>query len=188
MARETKQDGKSGKRRRWKTRRPNPPPELILPPQLRSALGLSPAFDRRYFDAVDRELMKLHKRYDDGDRSALLDAIYMLGVFFPAWVREGFVEALAQYQQYNVKTLDEAFGVKRLKGQHLKAARKRELLRPQIIFEVYCRHAKGAPLDQGTFEAVGRDLGISGGEATKIFSEPKSDNLRDIVRTLQISD
>ena len=63
MTRETRQDGKRGKRRRWKTRRPNPRLELILPPQLRSALGLKPAFDRGYFDAIGRELVRLHKRY-----------------------------------------------------------------------------------------------------------------------------
>jgi hypothetical protein len=133
MVRETKQDGKSGKRRRWRTRRPNPPPKLILPPQLRSKRN--PRADRDYFDAVDRELLELHKRYDDGDRSALLDAIYVLGVFFPAWVREGFAEAwLMRYRQYKVKTLDEAFGIKRPQGQHLKAARDREVLRmPSLL-------------------------------------------------------
>src|SRR5262249_36768934 len=172
-----------------KPRRSNPPPELILPPQVRSALGLSPAFDRRYFDWVDQELVRLHKRYDDGDRSALLDAIYVLGVILPAWVREGFAEAWwTRYCQYKVKTLDEAFGIKRPQGQHLKAARKRELLRPQIIFEVYRRHGKGAAPDQQTFAAVGRDVGISGGEASKIFSEPESDELRELVRNWGISD
>jgi hypothetical protein len=145
-------------------------------------------FDRGWFDAANQDLVKLYKRYDAGDRSALLDAIYLLsGAFFPAWVREGFTEAWAQYRQYNVQTLDQAFGIKRPKGQHLEAARKRELLRPLIVGEVYYRHAKGAPLDQGTFEAVGRALGISGGEVGKIFSEPESDDLRDIVRSLPFS-
>jgi len=125
---------------------------------------------------------------DDGDRKALLDAIVVLGVFLPVWVREGFFEAWEKYRQYKVKTFDEAIGVKRVKGQHLEAARTREVLRPQIIFEVYYLHAKGAPLDQGTFEKVGRDLGISGGEASRIFSEPESDDLREIVRNLRISD
>lgn len=189
MAREVKKDGKGGKRRgkrrRWRTSRPKPPPELILPPHLRSALGLS--FDRGWFDAADRALMWCHKRYDGGDRSALLDAIDVLSVFFPAWVREGFAKAWAQYRQHNVKTLDQAFGIKRPKGQHLKAARAREVLRPQIVFSVYCLHAKGAPLDQGIFEQVGRELGISGGEVSRIFSEPESDGLRELVRNLQIS-
>jgi hypothetical protein len=65
-------------------------------------------FDRGWFDAANQDLVKLYKRYDAGDRSALLDAIYLLsGAFFPAWVREGFTEAWAQYRQYNVQTLDQ---------------------------------------------------------------------------------
>src|SRR5215471_10634050 len=86
MAREPKPDGKRGKRRRWKTRQPNPKPEVIFPPSLWSALGLP--IDRHWFAAADQVLVELHRRYDGGDRSALLDAIHVLSGFsFPVWVR-----------------------------------------------------------------------------------------------------
>jgi hypothetical protein len=189
MVRETKQDGKRGKRRRWKARRPNPKPEVILPPSLWSALGLP--IDRRWFAAADQVLVELHRRYDDGDRSALLDAIDVLsGFFVPAWVREGFHEAWTQYRQYKVATLDQAFGVARPEGQHLKKARKRELLRWQIMFRVYHLHKQGdgAPLDNELFAAVGRELRTSGGQVAKIFGEPESDELRELLRNLRISD
>lgn len=176
---------RGGKRRRWKPIRSNPPPELILPPYLRSALGLT--LDQGWFEAADRALMWCHKRYDAGDRSALLDAVEVLGSFFPAWVREGFVEAWTRYRQYDVQTLDQAFGIKRSKGLHLDKARDRELLRPQIVFGVYCLHAKGVPLDQGLFERVGRELRISTGQVAEIFGEPASDGLRELARNLQIS-
>jgi hypothetical protein len=191
MAEKFKQGSKSakrrGKRRRWRTARPNPPPELILPPVLRAALGLKPAH-RHWFVATDRALAALHRRHDAGDRSALLDAIEVLSHNFPVWVRDGFLAAWWRYCRYDVATLDEAFGVERRKGQHLAPAQKRELLRPQVILEVYCRHAKGEPLDQGTFDRVGDELNISGSEVAKIFSEPESDGLRELVRNLQISD
>jgi hypothetical protein len=190
MARGIKKGGKGGKqrgkRRRWAPiRQHNTPPELNLPPHPRSSGAWF--VDPHWFKAADRELVRCHERFDRGDRTAVLDALLILAATFPAWLRGATISALMAYRQYTAKTLDEAFGVKRLKGQHHESARNREVLRPQIIFDVYCLHAKGAPLDQAIFEEVGRNLGISGGEASKIFSEPESDELRELVRNLQIS-
>jgi len=185
MAGKTKKGGE-GKRRRWKPIRANPPPEWIFPPYMRSALG--GPIDPNWFKVIDRELVRCHERFDRGDKTAVLDALLVIAATFPAWLREATSSALLAYLHYTVKTLDEAFEVERPKGQHFKDARKREVLRPQIILNVYCRYAKGEPLDQGMFDRVGDDLNISGSEAAKIFSEPASDELRELARNLRISD
>jgi hypothetical protein len=186
MAKRVRQDRKGGKRRRWSpVRQHTSPPEWILPPHPR--LDGAWFVDPRWFKVADRGLVQCHERFDRGDNTAVLDALLIMAATFPAWLHTKVISALMAYRQCTVRTLDEAFGVKRPKGQHHESARDREVLRPQIIFDVYSRHAKGAPLDQAIFEEVGRNLGISGGEAIKIFGEPESDELREIVRNLQIS-
>jgi len=185
-AKKAKAGGNGGKRRRWAPiRQHSSPPELALPPYPRP--DGTWFIDPRWFKAADQGLVRCHERFDRGDKIAVLDALLIIAATFPVWLRTAVISALMAYRQCAVRTLDEAFEVERPKGQHHKSARDREVLRPQIIFDVYCRHAKGAPLDQAMFEEVGRNLGISGGEASKIFGEPESDELREIVRNLQIS-
>src|SRR6516162_9897015 len=104
MAKKAGRDGKRReKRQRWKTSRPNSTPKWAYSPSLRSALGapLEVPFDRDWFDAANQKLMTLHKRYDDGDRSALLDGVeVILHTFAPDWIRERFCNAWADYRQY----------------------------------------------------------------------------------------
>src|SRR5262249_43895451 len=133
MARVTKRDRKRpGKRRRWKPTRSNPPPEWILPPQLWAALGAS-FVDERWCEAAARKLAQLKARYDAGDGSALFEALDLNTSIMVPWVAEAYAKGWGRYLRYETKTLDEAFGVERPKKQHIEAARKRELLRPQII-------------------------------------------------------
>jgi hypothetical protein len=183
MAKATKKGGKGGKggkQRRWKIVPHSRPPEVILPPQLRTAMGWP--VDPRWFAAADQALIQCHERYDAGDKSALLDAVEILSVFFPPWAREAYGSAWAAYRQYAVATLDQAFGVERSGGKHLAKARTREMLRWQIMFRVYCLHRQGAPLDDATFTAVAGELNIGLSTVRRIFSEPESDELRELLR------
>jgi hypothetical protein len=178
-----------GKRRRWAIRRHSRPPELILPPQLRTALGLKEPVDPRWFAAADRELVEYHKRYDAGDKSAVLDAIEIMSCFFPPWLREAYMSARMAHLRHAVATLDEAFGVERPRGKHLTGAREREMLRGLIMFRVYCLHRQeGAPLDDTTFARVADELGTSTTTIRRIFSEPESDEPRELLRNLPFSD
>ena len=180
---------KSGKRRRWKLVRHDRPPELILPPPLRAALGLRQKLDPCWFEAADRALAQCHARYDGGDKSALLDAVDVLAVYFPSWAQEAFAKAWSDYRQHAAATLDEAFGIERPKGQHQKEARAREVLRGSILFRVYYLHYRERkPLDAETFAQVASELGISPGQVVRIFRERASDGLRELLRNLQISD
>jgi len=190
MARGTKRGGKGGKqrgkRRRWAMARHTSSSEVILPPYMRSSLGWP--VDPRWFAAADRKLVQCHERYDGGDNGAVLDAIEILTVFFPPWLREAYILAWTAYRQYAVDTLDQAFRVERLKGKHLDRARTREALRWQIMFRVYCLHGQGAPLDDSTFTAVADELDIGLSTVRRIFSEAESDELRELLRNQPISE
>jgi hypothetical protein len=171
------------KRRRWKTEKPATPPQLVLPQHLRAALGWP--VDPDWPAAANRALELCHERYDHGDKGALLDAVeILLNGGSPPWVREAFAAAWSNYRQYEAVTLDEAFGVERPKGSHPKRARERETLRPQIMLRVYELHRQGAPLDLRTFAQVGEELGIDAKTVARIFGEPESDALRELLRKL----
>jgi hypothetical protein len=131
-----------------------------------------------------------HERFDQGDNRAVLDAVELCGQagLLPLWVRNAFSEAWSAYRHYKAATLDQAFGVERLKGEHIDTRREREELREQILFRVYelC-YQEGAKLDASTFARVGDELGKSATYVQGVFSEPESDELREILRNLRVS-
>jgi hypothetical protein len=180
-----KSEKRRGKRRRWASVRHSHPPILALPPQLRTALGLKEPIDPHWFAAADRELARCRKRCEEGDLRAVWSAIDILAtLYFPLWVAMPYIE----WRTRNPEAFNQALGIKYRKGAHHARAQRREELRPLILFRIYYLHAtENAPLDRGTFDKVGEELGISGGEAEKIFGEPESDGLRSILRNLQIS-
>src|SRR5262249_35006551 len=181
IAMRSEESGKGKKRRRWKPAQPSKKPELLLPPH-------EGWVDRDWFAAADRELVKLHERYNHGDNRAVLEAIDILSAAFPDWLRQAYFVAWGRYCRYEVDTLDQAFGVERPKGQHIEDARKREELRKPILFRVYYLHyCENKPLDAGTFAQVADELGVSTGLVTQIFGSAESDELREILRNLRIS-
>src|SRR5262249_39191922 len=155
---------------------------------LRSALGW-PAAPRRWLDVSNQALGCHRKRHEAGERGALWDAIDILAtIFFPAWVQDGYSEFRTYCHLRNLEALLQALGLERLKGKHHDRAQRREELRQEIVFRVYQLHAtEDAPFDRETFVKVGDELGISGGEVEKIFGEPASKALREILRNLRIS-
>jgi hypothetical protein len=136
-------------------------------------------------------LKRCHERFDQGDKLAVLDAIDLCGRagLLPLWVRNAFCNAFSAYQRYEAATLDQAFGVERPKGEHFNKRRERERLREQILFRVYYLHyQEAAPLDMETFARVGKELNKSTSYVSKVFSEPESDALRELLRHLTVSD
>jgi len=186
MAMRFEESRKDKKRRRWKPARPSKKPELHLPPHGRP--DGSRWADPDWFVATDRELIKLHERYNHGDNRAVLEAIDILSAVFPDWLRQAYFVAWGRYRRYEVDTLDQAFGVERPKGQHIEDAQKREELRKLILFRVYFLHYReNKPIDAGTFAQVADELGVSTGLVTQIFGSAESDELREILRNLRIS-
>jgi hypothetical protein len=167
------------KRRRWKPNTTGNRPELILPP------------DPRFFHASDLLLKRYHERFDRGDKLALLAAVDLCGRagLLPLWARNAFADAWSAYRRYQVPTLDQAFGVERPKGKHFDTRSERERLRELILFRVYYLHyQEAAPLDMETFARVGKEIKKSPSYVSKVFSEPESDALRELLRNLTVSD
>ena len=115
------------------------------------------------------------KRFLAGESVALLDVIEICATFrvpLPRWAADEFVKRFLSWADFSVPTLDEAFGVKRPKGMHLKARRHRELLRYGILREVDRLRKQGTPLDDGLFEEVANLIGgVSAKTVCKIYYE-----------------
>jgi hypothetical protein len=142
-------------------------------------------------------LERLWKQFQAGDNQALLNfIIWQLsrGKLPPP---EALTEFIARYNRWrlgDVRTLDEAFGVQRHKGKHLRVRRlggnrsgmraSREQYRRHIVVRVYELHFdEGLPIDKGLFEIVAKELGLARSTAEEIFYEPASRAWRQVAAT-----
>jgi hypothetical protein len=124
---------------------------------------------------VAARLDKHHERFLAGESVALLDALEVCATFRvppPQWAADEFVIRFLSWADFSVQTLDEAFGVTRPKGMHLKARRHRESLRFNILREVARRRGLKQPVDEALFEAVAEAVGgVSTQAIRKIYYE-----------------
>ena len=87
----------------------------------------------------------------------------------PIWLSNAYSSSYVAWLKYQVKTLDQAFGVQR-KGQRIPGRRERELLKPRVVIEVDKLHRQqGLPIDEALFELVGEALQIKPGMARDIY-------------------
>lgn len=122
-------------------------------------------------------LERLRERVERGDGDALLEAISTaatLGMVMPMWLASATSHAVAAYGNYDAKTLDEAFGVKRRKGQQLPAAQSEGRNALYVIAEVLRLHAQGMPIDAGIFETAGAACNVGKTTAEKWFYKHKN--------------
>lgn len=121
---------------------------------------------------VDREIESLdcfRCEFERGKHLALIQALAVTLRFRlrpPAWLAQALGIRLGQWLKLEKRTLDEALDVEWPKGKHLKTAWQKQKMEPKVYEEVGRRHAEGAPIDGGLFEAVGHDLKI--GEKSKV--------------------
>jgi hypothetical protein len=169
------------KKRSWKSKVSEQPPELVLPPAVRAAGGKPP--DPAWYQSANQRARECRERYESGDKVALFDAMEIWVEFFPPWGRNAFRDAWRAYREGQVKTLEQAFGIK-----WSQAARKREYLRERVLFRVYELHREGRPIDRGLFSKVGAEIGCSGSTVDRIFSESASDELREVLRRLPLDE
>lgn len=66
-------------------------------------------------------------------------------------------------------TLDEAFGAKKRISRQVNARWKETDLRTKVYDQLQKRYNAGETIDEGIFERIGKDLGISGGVANKYY-------------------
>lgn len=87
----------------------------------------------------------------------------------PEWALDILHTAFIKYRDYEVSSLDEAFGLKRRTDTRTRQTKTRvENYRP-IYAAVFKAKREGIPVDIALFEKIGEELGISGDQAKKIY-------------------
>ena len=123
----------------------------------------------RWYDV--QELKKFYQDYKDGNKQALMEAIFicsMNSLPLPRWCEIAFIKAYRHIRQYRAKHWEDVFGKAHPKGTHLETKRQ-EREYPVIIYERIQKIKKEnpkTPIDGYLFESIGRELGI--GSKTKI--------------------
>ncbi|WP_242163382.1 hypothetical protein [Lysobacter sp. M15] len=136
-------------------------------------------------------LDRLRDRVERGDGDAVLEAMSLaatLRLVMPVWLASAVTGAVAAYRNHDVKTLDDAFGVQRQKGQQLPAAQSEGQNALYVIAEVLRLHALGKPIDAGTFEEAGATCGVGKTTAEKWFYKHKNDRADVYLVAMQMAD
>jgi hypothetical protein len=119
-----------------------------------------------------QKIDELQAAYEAGDTFSLLDAVAQCALrelVMPDWVIRGYLDRYRSVTQYKVRTLDEAFGAILPKGAKLPARRQAREKGLRAYHEVERQHKPGTPIDQGLFESVGKDIGISGSKVRDYY-------------------
>jgi hypothetical protein len=138
---------------------------------------------------VHRLLKNYQRRYERGDRTALLQALDLCLECFrgsPSWIADAVMDAIRRWLAYEVATLDEAFGVTR-SGKHINSLREREALRPAIMLRVAQLQQQGEPIGSDTFAKVGNEIGKSEPYVRAVYYDRASAGWRKVLRNLSIS-
>jgi hypothetical protein len=104
-----------------------------------------------YLEAIEGE----RERIEAGDGDALLTALLdvcLSGAPMPYWLSVSVASAVRRYTHMHVKTLDEAFGVKKRVGFAKLSKRRRYGLR--IYLEVCALHSVGVPISKDLYKAI----------------------------------
>lgn len=118
------------------------------------------------------QLERHKRRFNDGDKRALFRAIHYCGqqrLILPEWVHLAFTEAAERWFEFEVKTLDEAFGVTHPKGMHFDERRRFQRIAPKIFQRIREEQHEGRPLDESLFEEVGNEFFVEKTTASKAY-------------------
>jgi hypothetical protein len=147
------------------------PDEDELPDDRRRVLRLVRPEYRRFneqaSDGVKNTLEDLRKRFEDGRRFALIEAVGACAradLPLPQWAAEAFGRGLRAIEDFEIGSLDDAFGRPHPKGMHLGRARLKKWNR-MLVFDIirdFRREYPEVPLGDELFEIVGRHLGVGG--------------------------
>lgn len=115
--------------------------------------------------------------FTDGD--AVLEAVMTAATLvlpMPDWLAGRVTQAISSYRNYEVKTLDQAFGVQRPKGKRIHAEFNERQNAIYVIAEVLYLQAQGKPTDAGIFEAAGATCKVGKTTAEEWFYKHKNAN------------
>jgi len=140
-------------------------------------------------EGTDKHLAKilriLQKRSKNGDKSALLDAIYYCCLMkrpLPEWLRRAFLTAYNTKTGYEIKSWDDAFGQPHPKGKHVDRERLKFKLRHILVQRVEELQSE-MPIDKKLFEKIGKELGIGGSTTiSDIYYEERRQLKEETVR------
>lgn len=122
-------------------------------------------------------LEQFRRTVEDGDANAVLDAVSTAATLhlpMPPWLSTVVTGAIADYKNHDTKTLDEAFGLQRPKGQRQDAVQSELRNALYVIAEVLRLHANGQPVDGQIFEEAGATCGVKKTTAETWFYKNKN--------------
>jgi hypothetical protein len=127
----------------------------------------------------------LEERFNAGDKSALLYAIYhclLMKRPLPEWLRAAFLHTYEARARFEIRSWDEVFGRPVPKSTHLETEKRNAELRPLIIERVEALKAE-KPIDKGLFEKIGRELNppLKGTTVSEIYYDERSRELYEMI-------
>lgn len=135
-------------------------------------------------------LERFREQVERGDGDALLEALSTaatLGMAMPLWLASAITGAVASYRNADARTLDEAFGVKRPKGQRQDAIQSEGRKAIYVIAEVLRLHAQGIPIDAGIFEVAGATCDVGKTTAQDWFYKHKKGQTNTYLVAMQMA-
>jgi hypothetical protein len=124
-----------------------------------------------------RELEALKDKFNSGENSALLDAIFICArgiIPLPDWVADNYVERYKKILKFEVRTLDDAFGSPLDKGANLNALNKKKNIALNIWSSVLIAAESGTAIDDELFEEVGKKYNVGKTLAKEYYGELKA--------------
>jgi hypothetical protein len=126
------------------------------------------------------------QKFEAGNKTIILMAMHqclLMDKRVPEWLRLAFIEAYQSATAFNIRSWDEAFGPPQEKGTHLNTRKKYAELRYDIAMGVALR-PPGKIIDKELFEAIGRDLSISGTTASEIYYDHGGKDLCEMLEPI----
>ena len=130
---------------------------------------LSPFWRWQRWQQLENEYKK---RFEAGDKDAVFTALHSCACSnlpMPDWLAGAYATGFHKWVNYRAKSLDEAFDVEIPKGKHLNALRKNRKLRVAVPLAVDKARNEGNAIQQGLFEKIGKEFGISGSSAKNLY-------------------
>jgi len=131
---------------------------------------LAHSYWKKVRSEVDPNWRAAERKFRDGDKTELLQVMNLcvsLRMPFPGWVRIAFLTATSSLP----RSWDDVFGRPLPKGKNPNKERLWIRVQVPLYLRVQELHARGKPIDEDMFKVVGKELGISGGTANRIYYE-----------------
>jgi hypothetical protein len=123
----------------------------------------------------------LKEKFDGGNKSALLYAIYHCCLMkrpLAEWLRLAFLHAYEAHARFEIRSWDEVFDPPVPKSTRLE----KEKLRRLVIERVWTLKTENpeTPIDRGLFDQIGEELGFSGSTVDGLYYDERSRELREL--------